>query len=182
SLKPGARPLRKRILSGRSSSTFTEPPCFSIRAAFQDSTFGLKALTFFLSYPLPEKAAICHLLLARAGLQAGDFRGADRHCCQALEQLRILDAPMLIYQAHVAVGQLHEYERNLEAARDSYRAARLDLERLRSSLHGEELQIAFMKNRQEVYERLIRLCLGHSSNPDAAEEAFAYGGGGFCLY
>ncbi|PYR92321.1 MAG: hypothetical protein DMG19_02915, partial [Acidobacteria bacterium] len=42
------------------------------------------ALTFFLSYPLPEKAAICHLLLARAGLQAGDFRGADRHCCQAL--------------------------------------------------------------------------------------------------
>ena len=132
------------------------------------------ALTFFLSYPLPEKAAICHLLLARAGLQAGDFRGADRHCCQALEQLRTLDAPMLKYQAHVAVGQLHEYERNLEAARDSYRAARLDLERLRSSLHGEELQIAFMKDRQEVYERLIRLCLGHSSNPDAAEEAFAY--------
>src|SRR5947209_2933076 len=86
------------------------------------------ALKFFLSYPLPEKAAICHLLLARADLQAGDFRGADRHCCQALEQLRTLDAPMLKYQAHVAVGQLHEYERNLEAARDSYRAARLDLE------------------------------------------------------
>jgi CHAT domain-containing protein/tetratricopeptide (TPR) repeat protein len=132
------------------------------------------ALKFFSSYPLPGKAAMCHLLLARVGLQAGNLKEAYRHCCLALEHLRKLDAPMMDYQAHLVTGHVQEAEGNLEAAHNSYQAARLALERLRSSLRGEEIKIAFMKDRQEVYERLIQLCLRRSPDPRAAEEAFLY--------
>jgi len=132
------------------------------------------ALNFFSSYPLPGKAVICHLLLARAGLQAGNLTDADRNCRQALEQLRNLDAPMLNYQTHLLMGQAQEAGGDFEAANNSYQAARLSLERLRSSLRGEELKIAFMKDRQYVYEHLIELCLRGSSNRPAAEEAFRY--------
>ena len=132
------------------------------------------ALNFFSSYPLPRKAAICHLLLARVGLQAGDLKDAHHNCSMALEQLRNLDAPMMVYQARLVMGQVQEAEGNLEAAHNSYQAARLALERLRSSLRGEEIKIAFMKDRQEVYERLIQLCLRRLPDPTAAEEAFLY--------
>jgi len=133
-----------------------------------------KALNFFSSYPLPGKAAICHLLLARVGLQAGNLKEAYRHCGLALDHLRNLDAPMMDYQAHLVTGQVQEAEGNLKAAHNSYQAARLTLEKLRSNLRGEEIKIAFMKDRQEVYERLIQLCLHRLPDPRAAEEAFLY--------
>src|SRR5439155_19126971 len=57
---------------------------------------------------------------------------------------------------------------------NSYQAARLTLEKLRSNLRGEEVKIAFMKDRQEVFERLIQLCLYRLPDPRAAEEAFLY--------
>ena len=45
----------------------------------------------------------------------------------------------------------------------SYQSARQSFETLRSSLRGEELKIAFVKNRLEVYENLVELCLKRNS-------------------
>ena len=41
-------------------------------------------------------------------------------------------------------------------------------------MRGEELKIAFIKNRLEVYEHLVELCLSRSGDAGATEEAFAY--------
>ena len=45
------------------------------------------------------------------------------------------------------------------------------MERLRGSLRGEELKLAFFGNKLEVYENLVELCLRRS---DGFEEAFGY--------
>ena len=45
------------------------------------------------------------------------------------------------------------------------------MERLRGSLRGEELKLAFFQNKLEVYENLVELCL---RRPDGFEEAFGY--------
>ena len=47
------------------------------------------------------------------------------------------------------------------------------MENLRSHLHGEEVKIAFLKDKLEVYEALVRMCL--SSGADGGvKECFAY--------
>ena len=134
------------------------------------------ALDFFSSYPIPEKAALCRLLLARVGLQTGDFSGAYLNCCHAIEQLgTTVDAPPILnYQTHLVMGRVREAQGDLRAAHDSYQVARIALEMLRSSLQGEELKIAFMQDRQEAYERLIHLRM--TGYPDSAqdERAFIY--------
>ena len=72
------------------------------------------------------------------------------------------------------MGQTEQLSGNLSQAYASFQKAREALETLRSSLHGEELKIAFMKNRLEVYESLVDLCLGDRERPDSAEESFSY--------
>src|SRR6266446_5617237 len=54
---------------------------------------------------------------------------------------------------------------------NSYCRARTAVERLRSSLRGEELKIAFFENKLEVYESLVDICLRRQNS---FEEAFAY--------
>jgi CHAT domain-containing protein len=129
---------------------------------------------FFASYPLPGKAAASYTLLARIDLQAGNLDSAYLHCELAMEQLRAIDAPMLNHRIHLCMGQIQEAQGDAQAAESSYQTARLSLETLRSSLQNEELKIAFMQDRQDVYERLIQLCVARCPDPKAAEQAFAY--------
>jgi CHAT domain-containing protein len=81
---------------------------------------------------------------------------------------------VLHYQAHFLMGQIQQASGNFAGAYDSCQKARESLETLRSSLHGEELKIAFMKNRLEVYESLVELCLMRSERPDGTAESFGY--------
>jgi len=48
------------------------------------------------------------------------------------------------------------------------------LETLRGGVHGEELKISFVKNRLEVYEHLVDLCLAPNASPEAQAEAWRY--------
>src|SRR5437867_1223816 len=140
----------------------------------QSQRLARAVLNFFLSWPLPTKATICHILLARADLQTRNFKSAHRHCFDALESAKTLGMPMLAYQAHLLAGEVYEAERNLERAGSSYQAARVALEGVRNGLRGDELTVALMPNRLEVYERLLQLCLGRLSDSTSAVEAFCY--------
>jgi CHAT domain-containing protein len=132
------------------------------------------AATFFDTSFLPSKAVLCHLLLARLSMRTGDRAAARSECARALERLAAIEAPVLRYQAEFLMGQIQQSREDLSGAYDSYQRARAALETLRSSLHGEELKIAFMKNRLEVYECLVDLCTGGNENSDSLEEAFGY--------
>jgi tetratricopeptide (TPR) repeat protein len=122
--------------------------CAAAHAFFGASTSSMRG-----------KSVLAELLLARIALRLGDNRLAKTHCQTVLKDLENLDSPMLLYQAEFLTGEVERITGNEDAAYQSYCRARASVERLRSSLRGEELKIAFFENKLEVYESLVDICL-----------------------
>jgi CHAT domain-containing protein len=141
---------------------------------FEARRYALAALDFFRTSPLPGRALLCRLLIVRLSLKAGDAEAARQECREALESLTGKEAPILVYQAHLLMGEIEERGGNLDAAEHHYLAAKRLLETLRGRVHGEELKISFMKNRVEAYESLINLCLARGATPDSQKQAWSY--------
>lgn len=131
------------------------------------------ALEFFESSLLSGKAVLCRLLLARIAQGHGDLRTAQSHCHAALEKLRNLQSPVLKHQAFLLMGQIHAALQAQQDAYSCFRASRYHLELLRTNVRGQELKLAFLKNRLEVYEMLVRTCLQNPSE-SSLHEAFGY--------
>lgn len=134
----------------------------------------LAALKFFRSSALLNRAVLCRLLLARCSLALKKIGSARRECEAALRKLSQKSMPMLLYQAHLVMGQIQEAVRNIPEARRQYLLAKNMLDTLRSGVNGEELKISFMSNRLEVYEHLVHICLAQGSTQTAQEEAWTY--------
>lgn len=139
---------------------------------FEARRLALAALEVFSAFALPSKGVLCQLLLARIDLRLGDARAARARCEQVLATET--DRPILTYHAHLLRGQTHAALGRQTDAHASYSAAREALEALRSRLRGEELKIAFVTNKLEVYEHLVELSLEPPPTPAARVEAFRY--------
>jgi CHAT domain-containing protein len=111
--------------------------------------------------------------MARLQASISDLASAERECLQARALLQSIESPNLSYQVHVLLGQIYSQSNLSEQSYSAYQQARAALEVLRSSLRGEELKMAFMKNRLEVYEGLVDICLADPT-PARTEEAFQY--------
>jgi CHAT domain-containing protein len=85
-----------------------------------------------------------------------------------------VNLPALGCQAFALQGQIHNALRRQQRAYNAYRRAVGLLERLRESIHGEELKISFMKNRAEIYEGIVALCLKRSRGAKVVQEIFQY--------
>jgi CHAT domain-containing protein len=134
-----------------------------------------EALQSFLTLKLASKAAMAELLLARIALRTEDVGKAFEHATSARNKVEQMQLPVLAYQAYLLLGNIHAARGERDNAYHSYQNARAALETLRGNLRGEELKIAFIKNRVEVYENLVELCLMQpASAPPAKEEAFTY--------
>src|SRR5258708_2228290 len=133
-----------------------------------------EALEAFRSLNLTSKSVVALLLLARIGLRTDDVNQALQRGDDALDGLAQLQLPLLKYQTHLLLGDIHTAKGDSGSAYASYQIARQALETLRSGLRGEELKIAFIQNRLEVYENLVVLCLSKNADPAAAEEALSY--------
>ena len=147
---------------------------FAAGRSFEARRSALAALEAFRSAALTSKAILCRLVLARLALRMGDPAGARRDCDEAALSLATLDLPALAFQLHYLKGKIEQTTGQMAPAYESYRMAQRFLETLRSSLRGEELKIAFMKNKLEVYESLVELSLGRGTGRAAVEEAFSY--------
>jgi len=132
----------------------------------------LDALEFFRSAKMATKEILCLLLLARIGLRTADIRIARQHGGAALERLDAVESPHLAYQAHVLMAQIEEAAGHFEKAAEWYQSARAAAENLRDVLRHEDLKIAFMQNKLEVYESLIRLCLSRPASNCQAIDIF----------
>ncbi len=141
---------------------------------FEARRYGLAALEFFQTSPLPGRALLCRLLMVRLSLKAGDAPAAREECHAALAGLTGREAPILVYQAHLVMGEIEESRGDINAAEHHYLVAKHLLETLRGRVHGEELKISFMKNRAEAYENLINLCLARGTTTDAQKQAWSY--------
>src|SRR4029077_14229113 len=114
------------------------------------------------------------LLLARIDLGTGDAQSARKHCGAAMERLSGLEIPILDYQANFLIGQAYTAAGDMQSDASSYQQARNAHETMRCSLRKDELKIAFMRNRAEVYERLVEICLSGKKGQSAPREAFEY--------
>jgi CHAT domain-containing protein len=132
------------------------------------------ALDFFTSIRMFSKSVLCRLLLVRIALRAHDLASARAECSQAIEELAGLELPVLSYQAFFLLGQVEAAEGRNQEAYSAFQQSRRALESMRSSLRGEELKIAFLKNRGAVYEYLVELCLMPEQQWGGKEEAFGY--------
>lgn len=141
---------------------------------YEARRLALGAAAFFDASFLQNKAVLCHFLLAQVAIRTGSAVEGRLECAHALRILQNLDAPILHYQAHFLLGQIEQAEANFRSAHVEYQKARTELESLRSNLGRDELKISFMKNKAELYERLVEVCL-NAGLPDAStEDAFRY--------
>lgn len=126
------------------------------------------AFAFFNKSSLEGKAAVCELLLARLHLEAGELDAAGTRCRAALARAERVSSPALSCQGWFVLGGVEEARNGPEAARAAYQRSHACLENLRSQLRGEELKIAFLKDKLAIYENLVALSL------DAPHAAFGY--------
>jgi len=131
------------------------------------------AAEFFDGMPLPGKALLARLLLARIALQVGDLAAAEAETNAAVTKLSNLQAPVLVYQTHLLLGQIAGNRGDRVAAYAAYQEARKALEALRTRLQSEELKISFVKNRMQVYEAMVELYLDPANNEISVDEAFS---------
>ena len=141
---------------------------------YEARRLSLTALACFEQSGLASRAAMCHLLLARIALRLDDAADGRRRCDNALAQLARAESPILTYHARLLQGHALSRAGDRAGAYASYQTAREALETLRSRLNGEELKIAFVKNKGEVYERLVQLCLDGETASGGFEEAFSH--------
>ncbi|MBV9308184.1 MAG: CHAT domain-containing protein [Acidobacteriaceae bacterium] len=169
----------KEIISGENNQVWAylidlyQALVLADRNEFSEAcSFCTAASDFFRSAHIPSKYVLCLLLLTRIYLRTGEVEEAARHCQEALHVLETLDSPTLFYQAQYLQGRIYEALGRPEQAYDAYKTSRDALEALRSSLQKEELKIGFMRNRLEVYEHMIQLCLNRGEC--SAEETFLH--------
>jgi CHAT domain-containing protein len=141
---------------------------------FEARRLCMAALAVFEQSELPSRAAMCHLLLARIALRLDDAADGRRRCDHALAHLAKSESPILTYHARLLQGHALTRTGDVKGAYAAYHSAREALETLRSRLNGEDLKIAFVKNKGEVYERLVDLCLSGESAAGGFEEAFSH--------
>ena len=141
---------------------------------FEARRLCTEALDAFREFKLLSKNALAQLLLARIALQNDETDEAEQICREVLKDLAELQSPVLSYQANFLTGKVHLAQSDLQGAYNAFKNARTELETLRSSLRGEELKIAFIKNRLEIYEDLVEICLSSNASPSKKIEAFEY--------
>jgi CHAT domain-containing protein len=116
-----------------------------------------------------DKSVLCRLLLARLELARNHPNRALEVVALALAKLVNLQLPSLHFQAHFLLGQALLRMQHAAAAFQSFESARRDLENLRVSLQKDDLKIALLKNKGEVYEELVALCR-QQAHPEATPE------------
>ena len=129
---------------------------------------------FFSQSPLVGRAVLSQLILARIYLDSGRPEVARAICMAALQSLRETETPALSYQALFVLGLIEEALHLPAQAYDAYLKAHSHLENLRSHLRAEEVKIAFLKDKQEVYESLVRMSLAGETGPESVEAAFQF--------
>jgi CHAT domain-containing protein/Tfp pilus assembly protein PilF len=131
------------------------------------------AAEFFDDSVLTGKAVLCRLLLARIALQRGEIPAAQREMEAAVMKLSDLQAPVLVYQTQLLLGQIARSRGERAAAYKAYKRAREVLEGLRTQLASEEFKISFVKNRMLAYEGIVDLYLDPKNTEISVNEVFS---------
>src|SRR5260221_10232473 len=102
--------------------------------------------------PLPGKALLARLLLARIALQVGDLAAAEAEINVAVSKLSDVRTPGLVYQTHPLLGQIAGNRGDRVAAYAADQEAPKALGAVRNRLQREGLKNAVVKNPNPIYQ------------------------------
>lgn len=146
--------------------------------SLDDALVECRAATASLEQAGALDGAVFGLLIEGAiQTRLGDREAARRCFEQAREAGARLNADHLLFQAHTALGELHE-EAAPSAAVEAYRRAIDHLEAVRARALTPDLKVSFLTDKASVYERIVGLLIRdpaaeEPSSPVAAE-AYQY--------
>jgi CHAT domain-containing protein/tetratricopeptide (TPR) repeat protein len=129
-----------------------------------------QALDFFASSGLERREILSQLLLVRIALSEGEVQSAQQLCGNVLQKVEKTECPLLEFQSNLLMGHVYSESGAAESAYSCYQQARMKLENLRSAVQGDELKIAFLRDKVDVYEQLVRL----SMESNQAGQAFIH--------
>ena len=92
---------------------------------------------------------------------------------EVLQEVRLEQAPWLIYQAHELIGDLLVASQEIDQGYSHYVQAISFVEQMRGQIRVDEFRTAFFRDKLRVYEKVISLCLRDGS-PQRETEAFYY--------
>lgn len=115
--------------------------------------------------PLVGKAVAAQVLLGRVCLAADDVAEAREAAMKAAERLPRSDTVPLRFQVQALRSAVAEAEGDLPAAMDGALAAACLIESLRGRLQHDELKVAFLADKQQVYGSLVDLSLRLGTDP-----------------
>jgi tetratricopeptide (TPR) repeat protein len=133
-----------------------------------------RARELFARAFVPGRAAQCDLLLGRLEFHAGNLQAAEHACRAVFERTAAAESPILTYQAHFLLGLIREARGDRDAAFDAFEKSHAALEKLRSRLQGDDLKVAFLEDKQAVYESLVSTSLTYGPAAAQLEAAFGY--------
>jgi CHAT domain-containing protein/tetratricopeptide (TPR) repeat protein len=125
-----------------------------------------RARQFFERRQARTKAVYAGILVARSYAAALDFASAQAAADRATLALGDLQAPWLQVQAHVLRAQLAEHRGERAEALEAYARAMAEAEATRGNINFDELRVAFMRDKSQMYERYLELVLGGEAAAD----------------
>ncbi len=123
---------------------------------------------------VPTLAALCELLLTRIELANDDAGAALERAERLAGEIGRLGLGRLEFQAHLLRGQALERMGDPAAALAAFRAADASLHALRGRLVSDELKVAFLEDKQPVYENLVRLAATGPAEVRDPRQAFRF--------
>ncbi len=115
---------------------------------------------------LPLKEALALIITARSAQARGRMVAAQDALKRALEIAKVVDVPVLTYQAYYLKGQLALARGDRARALVAYDKAIRELERLQGQIMVE-FRADFLADKDEVYAHAVDLCL-EADNPRVA--------------
>lgn len=127
------------------------------------------SLDSFISLDMPVEASYAQLAMAKANLALGHFTKAIGLADNALKSSQSLNMPHLQFQCHAVLGDLAISVGKIKKAKEQYSYA-IDAIEAWGAHVISEFQGAFLEDKVEIYEKLIKLLV----EDDDQLNAFSY--------
>jgi tetratricopeptide (TPR) repeat protein len=122
----------------------------------------------------PVRAASCELLLARLDLDAHRVKAAETASRAIARYAAAADTPMIAYQSQFLLGLAREARDDAPGALAAFKSAQRSVEELRSRLVGDSLKVAFLEDKQALYESLVLASMRRTRTSADMKTTFGY--------